>query len=434
MVRAVSFSPYQGDTIKALQQRQQDLAKLQPIIPTRAIVNPIQGLASVADTLANEINIARAHRQEREATQGMAQLMSSFGDQGPSPDQIGAMAAYDPDLAVKLYEKRSDLLAEQARLKAQQEFQTSERVAGQEFQAGQTQAGYTHEGQVDTRELEQQRETERIAQANKLEEEKRAEAEKIAAEGRAAAAAQVKTVTGEEAKAAGLDPTRTWQIGTSGKATDITPEVPESYRAPTADEVKMYNLDPAKSWRVNAKTGKPEEVGGGGVTIQNVPAEMAAKIGLADEFLANYDSIRKSAAAGDMTGLFDYQKAVGLGRGTGGEAYRQLKSGSEALVRMLTGAGKSETEAQDEASQYLPTFTDDAATLVNKIDGLKSRLDRVRAGVTSNRNAPAAPDSGTATVLPQGVNEDDITATMQATGLTREQVLAKLKEKANAGS
>lgn len=167
MARTVSFSPYQGDTIKALQARQQDLAKVQPLIPTRSIVNPVQGFASVVDQLANEINMARAKRDEHAATQGMAQLMSSFGDQGPSQEQIGAMAAFDPEVAVDLLKTRQQTLAEQARLKAQQEFQTGERVAGEQFQAGQTQAGYTHEGQVDTRELEQQKAAEARAAATK---------------------------------------------------------------------------------------------------------------------------------------------------------------------------------------------------------------------------------------------------------------------------
>lgn len=190
MARTVSFAPYQGDTIKALQQRQQDLARLQPSIPIRSIQNPLQGAASVVDTLATEINMARARRQEREATAGMAQLMGSFGEQGPSSEQIGAMAAYDPDLAIKLYEHRQSRLEEDARLKAQQAFTTSERQASEAFQAGQTQAGYTHEGQVDTRELEQQKELEKRQLAAQLDQERRAQEAEVAKEGRQAALPQ----------------------------------------------------------------------------------------------------------------------------------------------------------------------------------------------------------------------------------------------------
>ena len=63
-------------------------------------------------------------------------------------------------------------------------------------------------------------------------------------------------------------------------------------------------LDPTKSYQLNQQTGQYDQVGGGGtnVTINPPSAETAAKLGLANGFLDNYDTILKSAQAGEMTG------------------------------------------------------------------------------------------------------------------------------------
>jgi hypothetical protein len=408
MARTVSFSPYQGDTIKALQARQQQLARVQPLIPTSTITNPLQGAASVVDTLANEINAARAKRDEHQAVQGMAQLMGSFGPDGPSQEQIGQLAGYDPDTAIKLYEKRQELLADQARLKAQQEFSVSERLAGQDFTRSQTDAGYAHEGTVDARELGQEQamtkatqEQEAAVNARELQEQKDKEA-------RDAQAGQLTTVTGDEATKRGLDPKRTWQVDPQGKATDITPAQQETFGPLISGaEAEKLGLDHSKQYQLNEKTKKYDPVGGSGVTIQNVPAETAAKIALGDEFLSNFDSIRLAAVNGDMTGPLDYQTAVTFGRGTGGVASRQLMQGSEALVRLMTGAGKSESEARGEVKQYLPSITDDAVTLTSKIDGLKNAITRIKAGVTTGRRWGDDTSGGGGGKLPTPQNDDD---------------------------
>jgi hypothetical protein len=137
----------------------------------------------------------------------------------------------------------------------------------------------------------------------------------------------------------------------------------------------------------NDRTGEVRAVGGSGITIQNappVPSEVAARLGLATGFLTDYDRVQKEVDAGNLTGT-GYATSILLGRGTGGDAYRTIQAGSDALLRNLTGAGMPETEAAKYVKRYEPTLLDDAPTLHNKVAGLKRDLDNVQAAVTAGR-------------------------------------------------
>jgi hypothetical protein len=52
---------------------------------------------------------------------------------------------------------------------------------------------------------------------------------------------------------------------------------------------------------------------------------------------------------------------------------------------MLTGAGMNETEAKNYASRYLPSYTDDAKTVNEKLDQLSGELDAAKAQVMRGR-------------------------------------------------
>ena len=110
----------------------------------------------------------------------------------------------------------------------------------------------------------------------------------------------------------------------------------------------------------------------GGPATQ-MPAELAARIGLAQDALTKLDRVEQSAREGKMTGPIDWLTGK-AGRGEQGELGRELAAGAEALTRMLTGAGMNIAEAQREASLYLPQIQDDAETLASKVSQLKRRL------------------------------------------------------------
>lgn len=153
----------------------------------------------------------------------------------------------------------------------------------------------------------------------------------------------------------------------------------------------------------NRTTGEVKAVGGsGGVTIQNMPAEVGARIGLADVFLTDYDDIYSKVASGANTGPIDYATSAVMGRGEAGETYRKIQSGVDALRRGLTGAGMAMSEAAEYANRYLPTIRDDAASAASKLEGLKNDLMGVRSGATIGRNAPPAPEMGAPPPAPPG--------------------------------
>lgn len=115
-----------------------------------------------------------------------------------------------------------------------------------------------------------------------------------------------------------------------------------------------------------------EAIPGGPATKQS--AETSARTALAatqldvldDEFIAQVE-------AGGVTGFADILMAK-AGRGKQGEIMREINAASEAMVRMLTGAGMNMAEAQREAELYIPTFTDDGKSAASKLRQLKRRL------------------------------------------------------------
>lgn len=114
-----------------------------------------------------------------------------------------------------------------------------------------------------------------------------------------------------------------------------------------------------------------EPIPGGPAT--QIPAELAARIGLAQDAITKLDSVEKAASSGELTGPVDWGMGQ-MGRGRAGELNRELAAGAEALTRMLTGAGMNIAEAQREANLYLPQVWDDSPTLANKVQQLKRRL------------------------------------------------------------
>ena len=152
---------------------------------------------------------------------------------------------------------------------------------------------------------------------------------------------------------------------------------------------RIYGIPADMPVRVNKETGKPEAIGS---QMPLVSPETGAKIGLIDDFLGNFDSIREVAASGGMTGLWDYGRTI-AGRDAGGRAYRELLGGTEGIIRILTGAGMSESEAGKNAYLYEPQLWDDAKTMVSKLDGLRDKVLAAREAAIAGRDFPPAPGS-----------------------------------------
>lgn len=126
----------------------------------------------------------------------------------------------------------------------------------------------------------------------------------------------------------------------------------------------------------------------GGPATQ-IPSEAAGRIGLADTFLNNFDTIKQKVAEGGITGPVDAFRSRNQSSYPGAETFRQIQTGVDALQRMLTGAGMPASEASSYAFRYLPTYTDDASSMVTKLDRLKSELESIKGRVLQGRETPA---------------------------------------------
>jgi DNA-binding transcriptional MerR regulator len=108
-----------------------------------------------------------------------------------------------------------------------------------------------------------------------------------------------------------------------------------------------------------------------------LPVEMAARIGLAGKFLDEVPLIRERAAAGELSigtggSLQAYFNAYGPG-----ELSRKIKSGTDALLRNLTGAGMPLEEAKKYVSRYEPQLLETSTSMLSKLDQLTDELRRI---------------------------------------------------------
>lgn len=138
----------------------------------------------------------------------------------------------------------------------------------------------------------------------------------------------------------------------------------------------------------------------GGPATQ-LPSEAAGRIGLADSFLSNFDTIRGKVAGGVVTGPVDRFQATNNSSSDAGQVYQAIQTGVDSLQRMLTGAGMPASEAEQYAYRYLPGYTDTAESAAAKLDRLKAELESVQKKVLQGRGgandaSPAAPKAAPA--------------------------------------
>lgn len=130
---------------------------------------------------------------------------------------------------------------------------------------------------------------------------------------------------------------------------------------------------------------------------RQIPADMAGKVALADEYLKNFPGIMKEVQAGSLTGPIDSMTA-NAGYGRAGEVVRQIKSGRDALQRTLTGAGMPASEAAEYSARYMPQMGDTVETLASKQKQLNEELTRytslARGTADASGTAPAASAQG----------------------------------------
>jgi hypothetical protein len=110
---------------------------------------------------------------------------------------------------------------------------------------------------------------------------------------------------------------------------------------------------------------------------EQIPGELAARVGMSESFAGQAPGLRERLKSGEMTGPIDSLMGQ-FGMGERGETYRQLQSGTDALMRLLTGAGMNESEARAYAERYLPTMKDNPDSAVGKLDQLMRELEAAK--------------------------------------------------------
>lgn len=132
-------------------------------------------------------------------------------------------------------------------------------------------------------------------------------------------------------------------------------------------------------WVDDGRTELEPIPGGPGTDI---PSELAARVALSDTFLGDIGTLEK-----DLTKLSGAEGTIGQIFRTGdqGDVLRRFKSGTDALRRMLTGAGMNLSEAEEYVRRYEPELTDTVPTMTKKLKQLSKELTNIRATALRGR-------------------------------------------------
>lgn len=141
----------------------------------------------------------------------------------------------------------------------------------------------------------------------------------------------------------------------------------------------------------------------GGPATQ-IPGELAARIGMGENFLKNdLPILRKEVEAGNATGPIDRGMAW-AGYGKPAEIQRKFQSGVEVLSRLLSGAGMTQIEVDEKTQRYMPTLADTPTSLKTKLDQLEAEIRA--AGDAAMRGRGGSLDTADPLANPGGTIDD----------------------------
>jgi hypothetical protein len=152
---------------------------------------------------------------------------------------------------------------------------------------------------------------------------------------------------------------------------DIDPaSLPGEIRSEVLAAAKLYRPD--YSAAEYQKRGSPPS------------GEMASRIGLAKAFIERTPQIKERIQADELNSVGGRAMAM-VGQGGPGELRRAIDEGSEALLRGLTGAGMSTSEATNYARRYQFSLIDTKETQLRKLNELENALRYVTTEVGKGR-------------------------------------------------
>ncbi|OQP87577.1 hypothetical protein BTR14_03130 [Rhizobium rhizosphaerae] len=232
-----------------------------------------------------------------------------------------------------------------------------------------------------------------------------------------------KTITGPNGEIIFMTPQGVFsQPQQGGQPTPFAPPaaVPNGSTAPGAPSSSGM---PSPADGATAAPTQPGMIPLTGPKPQNtqISAEMGARIGMGDAFLKELPNIRQQIKNGAASGPID-GAMLGLGIGTPAAIWRNIETGRDALVRNLTGAGMSESEAKNQTARYQISPTDSQETMLSKLDNLERDLLATRDGAIKARtgNLGEAPKA----------EADPLASAREAIakGAPREAIIQRLRE------
>jgi hypothetical protein len=204
----------------------------------------------------------------------------------------------------------------------------------------------------------------------------------------------------------------------------LTNEELKKYGLPSTTSAKMTKTGPVvlNKPSMNAPQGfyfsrqpgtlSPDDPGEllptpGGPATQ-LSSEIAGKKAIIDTFFDRSSMIDEAIKSGafaetNVTG----RMALAANVGEMGEINRIFKQGEDAIRRTLTGAGMAVTEANDYASQYLPSATDSEYTIKKKYDAMTKTLNNMRSSITQGRGGVQDLTSAVTSNLPTEKKKSD---------------------------
>jgi hypothetical protein len=393
-------------TLDALMQRQRDLARSAPSA-NREMISPWQGAAYLGETLANVVQQRRADAALAEGRQGLAQAMSGVSmEEGPTADQIAQVSQYDPDLGMQLWK----MSAEAVQARRQREQELADVASQRDWQRQQTTEGRIYEaGQEAAR---NQRELSEAEAVRKAEEEAQIRQEQRAA---TAAAAQPSTTQGKI-------------VADFNKGAYGDPSTPDAQRL--RDEA----LQAAARTGTGPATLSDKKLLIGEQDAFLNTAASAAALGRARDLLNQ--GIFTGYTGGLQTMAANAELAGDKEMANRTKEYNSIMN-QEAIAAMSQALKGATTDT--EMAQFITNMNDptvDPSVKARQIDAMLAKVDafqQLRGGriqewggsVPSYANPYAAAPTD---ALPEGVSEEDIQETMRAMGMTREQVLERLRQ------
>ncbi len=113
-----------------------------------------------------------------------------------------------------------------------------------------------------------------------------------------------------------------------------------------------------------------------GFKTKPIPAEIAARMALAESYATQVPDILGAIGEGQTDSMAN-RAGIAVNVGKGAAVARRQKSGVDALIRNLTGAGMTVSEAEQYAGRYAIQATDGVETQRNKVLQLVQELRNI---------------------------------------------------------